>query len=247
MHIRRSGTDVNALAHLFADGKGEAFRFALGESFSFASELIRTTRRVKPNHALELWDQAVQYKLRLISRARDLFADGTSLHLEKQDSSIVWQFGFSITECRRRGKRLWTLPDGIIITPSQVIALEFDHGDSVGRWASQLLKAVRSLASDRINRLLYCFCMDKDLHSSGNLVDQQDAFTKEFLTLLDASLLGKSLGMITVFAMEWQSVNLIEIEEVSDFYKSVYITNEKASPKSRKIAHEVLHQLHKSE
>lgn len=242
MEINKSGTDVSAFEGLFRDGTGEAFRSALTASFAFASVIIHCAKKVRPAHGLELWDQAVQYELARINQSGDLFVDGTSLYLEKTDSQRVWQYGFSITGTRRRGQRLWTLPDGIIETPVARIAVEFDHGDTVGTWANQLIKAVRSCASGQITGVLYCFYMEKDPHSSGQLLGEYETFSDEFGRLLDAHTFGKRLGMVTEFPSK-EVGRRIGDREVFDFFESTYVANKKAGTKSRETAQEILSSL----
>ncbi len=202
MHIDKTGSDITPFKSLFPDGKGELFRLALSNSFSFASYMVQTAQETFPDHKLGLWDQAVQYKLANTSPLEKLFVPGVTLHLEKDDSREAWQYGISITERQKKGQRLWVLPDGIIKTPNQVIALELDHGRNIGKWASQLVKAGRSCASGHIDGVLYCFCLEKDLHPSGALLGPEDNFTREFRSLLVASLSGKSLGTITISPCE---------------------------------------------
>lgn len=239
MQINKTGTDIKIFEHIFRDGNGEAFRSALSESYSFASQIIQTAKKVKPYHGLELWDQAVQYKLEKINQSENLFIDGTDFLLEKQDSVKVWQYGYSITKSRRKGQRFWTLPDGIIKIQQEVIALEFDHGKNIGRWANQLIKAVRLLASKYIDGVLYCFCMEKDLNSSGHLITEQYPFTGEFLSLLQANIFEKKLGIITLFPIDWCDKFSIEQVEVFDFFRNTYIVK-KTGSKSRKTAQEIL-------
>lgn len=241
--IDKSGSNTAPFKHLFVDGKGELFRFALCNSFSFASNLVQFARETSPNHKLDLWDQAVQYKLAKTARLERLFIDGVSLHLEKESNHEVWQYGISVTESQRRGQRLWILPDGLIKTSEQVIALEFDHGDNLGKWASQLIKAVRSCASSHIAGVLYCFCLEKNLHPSGYLLDPNDDFTGEFQSLLNANLSGKSLGIITIPPSEWQSPP--NKGEFVDFFESAYVFNKKMSLRSQKVAQQILTELRK--
>lgn len=137
---------------------------------------------------------------------------------------------------------MWTLPDGIIKTPNQAFALELDHGRNVGKWANQLVKAARSSASRQISGVLYCFCLEKDLHPSGNLLDPKDDFTREFQSLLEASLSGKRLGTITISPCEWQSLTNDKREAI-DFFKNAYVVNDKTGPKAREAAQLILAEL----
>ena len=242
MKLSKTGTNIQAFEQIFRDGKGSIFRFALSESFSFASQVIRIANEARPKHGLELWDQAVQYKLAKLNQQQYPFIDNTTCILEKQDSTQVWQYGFTITTLSGKNQRLWTLPEGIIKTPREVIALEFDHGITIGRWANQLVKAVRSLASKQIDGALYCFCMEKNLNESGCLFTEQEPFSEEFLALLRANMFEKKLGIITLFPTEWRGENLYERNDFIDFFESMYI-DKKAGLKSRLGAQEILSQL----
>lgn len=241
MNINRTGTNLQPVEHIFCDGSGEKFRTALSASFLFASTIAQIANEKRPNHGLELWDQAIQYWLAKANQEVNLFSDDASFILEKQNNIEVWQYGVSITISSAK-QRLWTLPDGIIKTPREIIALEFDHGENIGRWANQLTKAVRSLASKQINGVLYCFCMEKDLSPSGHLFTEQNNFSDEFLLLLQASIFEKKLGMITLFPKEWCIESTNEREEIIDFFESTYI-EKNVGTKSKSVAREILVQL----
>jgi len=191
---------------------------------------------------LELWDQAVQYKLAKSIQQEYPFIDNTTCTLEKQNSVYVWKYGFSITSASRTGQRLWTLPDGILKTSNEVISLELDHGDTTGRWANQLIKATRSLASKYIDGVLYCFCMEKNINDSGYLFAEDEHLTDEFLSLLQVNRFDKKLGIFTLLPREWRGKSSFARKEIIDFFESTYI-KKKAGPKSKLDAQEILNRL----
>jgi hypothetical protein len=242
MLIDKSGSNIIPFEHLFLDGNGKLFRIALCKSFSFASNVIQIAKKISPEHKLELWDQAVGYKLTKIAISEKFFIDGVSIRLEKETDNVVWQYGISVTKSHTPKQRLWTLPDGLIQTPNQVITIEFDHGNNIGKWANQLIKAVRSFASSQISGVLYCFCMEKDLNVSGDLLDQGDDFTVEFKSLLNANTSGKKLGIITIPPIEWRKLPPKK-NEIVDFFQDTYILNKKISKKSREVAQQLLTDL----
>ena len=197
---------------------------------------ISLPKKIAHEHKLDLWDQAVQFKLAKINQSEKLFIDGVRLYLEKDDSKEVYKYGISITQLQKQGQRLWILPDVIIKTSNQVIiAVEIDHGKNFGKGANQLIKAVRSLASNQIKGVLYCFCLEKDLNPSGYLLDSNDDFTEDFLSLLNASLSEKDLGVITIQPREWQTL-VYDKKEVFDFFERAYTSKNKVNQKSRKTA-----------
>jgi hypothetical protein len=245
VYIDKTGSDITPFQHFFVDGKGEFFRHALSYSFAFAFNTLQLALKISPNHKLDLWDQAVQYKLEKINNSRKLFVDGVKLYTEKKNSKEVWNYGISITKSQKQGQRLWILPDALIKTSSQTIAIEFDHGPNLGKWANQLIKAARSLASNHISGVLYCFCLEKDLHPLGYLLDSSDDFTEEFQQLLQASLSKKDLGIITIQPCEWQNL-AYDKKEAVDFFESAYALNKKMSQKSRIVAEQILIELRKN-
>ena len=244
MLIDKSGSNITHFKHLFLDGNGKLFRIALCNSFSFASNVIQFAQKTLPEHKLELWDQAVGYKLIKIASSEKFFVDGAAIHLEKESTNVVWQYGISITKSQRPEQRLWTLPDGVIKTSNQVITLEFDHGNTIGKWANQLIKAVRSFASSQVDGVLYCFCLERDLNESGDLLDPNDDYTIEFQSLLNANISGKKLGIITIPPKEWQKP-LSNTNEIADFFKDTYILRNKKNKKSRDVAQQFLTDLQK--
>ena len=241
MKIDRTGSNLTPFMSLFADGKGDNFKIALSRSFSFASYIAILAKNTMPAHKLDLWDQAVQYQLAKIGQSEKLFVDGTILLLEKYDSKEVWQHGLSITNPPRLGQRLWVLSDAIIKTPTQAIAIELDHGSQLGRWAQQLLKAVRILASDRVDGVLYCFYWEKDLSPSESLLGTNFDFSEEFLSLINALLFNKKLGLITL-GLNNTSFSFERAVAVK-FFEETYVTNPKMSLKSRQVAQKILENL----
>jgi hypothetical protein len=88
--------------------------------------------------------------------------------------------------------------------------------------------------------VLYCFCMEKDLHSTGDLLDSKDSFTGEFLSLVGANLAGKSLGMITISPREWSGHS--DDEEFAEFLESAYLKRKMSIP-SQEVAQQILNKL----
>ena len=93
-----------------------------------------------------------------------------------------------------------------------------------------------------VDGVLYCFCMEKDLNSSGELMSKDEHFTEEFLSLLRANLFGKKLGMMTLFPLEWHNKVQVTTDDVIEFYKRVYIIGN-AGKKSRETAREIVEKL----
>lgn len=89
MYIDKTGSDITAFRSLFLDGKGQSFRLALSNSFSFASKVVQMAQETVPDHKLGLWDQAVQYKLAKTIGQEKPLVDGVALYLEKEDSQMV--------------------------------------------------------------------------------------------------------------------------------------------------------------
>jgi hypothetical protein len=241
MKMDKTGSNLTPFMNLFADGKGDNFKIALSRSFSFASYVVNLAKNTMPAHKLDLWDQAVQYELAKIGQSEKLFVDGTKLFLEKYDNKEVWQHGLSITNPPRPGERLWVLPDAIIKTPDQVISIELDHGAQLGRWAQQLLKAVRILASDRVDGVLYCFYWEKGLSPSESLLGKNFDFSEEFHSLINALLFNKKLGLITL-GLDNTGFSFERTDAV-DFFEETYVTNPKMSLKSRQVAQNILESL----
>lgn len=155
LELDESGSNISQLDFLFADGTGEKFRTALGRAFFAAYQ----TNPKKD----EWWDTAVQHQLK--QQEQDLgLVKGCQLLLEKTTDTAndVWQYGYHVFQDTPSTKRPWCLPDGIIQLPNQpsVIALELDHGQSAGDWASKLLKAIRSTASAQIEGVLFCYSVE---------------------------------------------------------------------------------------
>lgn len=98
---------------------------------------------------------------------------------------------------------MWTLPDGLIQTETKNIAVELDHGKSLGDWASKLLKATRLSASPKINGVLFCYCTPDDQREWFENGD----FTPEFRKILDKSV-SKPIGIITIGSEELACANL---------------------------------------
>ncbi len=231
-----NGSNIRAFKHLFPDGTGERFRDAIIHSFSFASGVVRTVQELAVKHQLELWDQAVSYRLGEILSLGYQFAEGVEIHLEKQESERIWRHGFSIvkTDSNQR-TRQWVLPDGLIQRNGETIALEFDHGEAIGKWADRLLKAIRALAAEKINGVIYCYCFDGGAPISK--LSSED-LTDEFIRLVDHCSFGKPIGVLTIFRDELQ-VDLPDLDSVLNFLDAVYIHNRNKSKESRKTAEEI--------
>ncbi|MSP14945.1 MAG: hypothetical protein EXR62_18550 [Chloroflexi bacterium] len=220
--LDESGSNLSALKFLFSDGTGAKFRNAIGQAFQFANEVVYVLRIEEPSHKLELWDQAVQRKLsRIVSKAEPCFVPGTRLFLEKTETGRdVWQYGIHVFESYNRGgQRFWNLPDGVIRTPTAIIAIEFDHGPTIGNWARQLVKAIRSAASPKIEGVLFCFCVDAPKSTRPLFVGEK--FTTAFQTLVEAGC-NKPVGIITVDQLELSNFSKPTKEEILIFKREVY-------------------------
>ncbi|MCL5291628.1 MAG: hypothetical protein M1548_03740 [Actinobacteria bacterium] len=93
-------------------------------------------------------------------------------------------------------------PGRPIQTKTEKIAVELDHGKSLGDWASKLLKAVRLAASPKISGVLFCYftpCDQRKWFVGGN-------FTPEFCKILDNGA-SKPVSIITI-GKEFDSVKL---------------------------------------
>jgi hypothetical protein len=180
---------------------------------------------------LEIWDQAVSFQLGNLAESSSLFIEGTKLYLEKDHSEIVWKCGYNVLESHPKDKRLWVLPDGIIkIKDETIIIVEFDHGDTIGEWANQLLKALRILASGKVQGVLYCFCLEKDIQNPEN-----EKLTKEFQSLIVSLCGNKKLGIITL-----RPSQSFDKKEAKGFFEKVYLKNQNISPQSREEAEKLV-------
>ena len=230
-------SNIGSFVNLFSDGVGVTFREAIAYSFSFASGAVRTIQALSIRHQLELWDQAVSYKLGRILISDPILANGVDIHLEKQDSKIVWHYGFSILKTdRERKTRQWVLPDGLIRRANAAVAIEFDHGITVGKWANQLLKAIRVLASDKICGVIYCFCFERG--SSINKLSIEE-MTNEFRALVDCNGFKKPIGFITILPFELRA-DLPAKSEVIDFLEIAYLSNSNKAIESKRKAENIV-------
>ena len=242
LNLEDNGSNIHPFVHLFLDKSGVAFQDAIVRSFSFASETVHTVKKLPVGHPLELWDQATSYKLDGIIKSKSLLADGVEILLEKLNSEEVWHYGFSVLKTDRdRKTRQWVLPDGLIKTTHKPIAIEFDHGLEVGKWANQLLKAIRGLASDKIDGIIYCFCFDSE-SSVRRLSDGE--LTDEFQKLVDLHKFNKPIGIVTVFPNQLQS-DQINSKEIIDFLDMAYLQNPKKSKESHMKAEQIIKALGK--
>ncbi|MGB8214626.1 MAG: hypothetical protein WCE68_13795 [Anaerolineales bacterium] len=236
VNLDSTGSNITSFSHLFSDGTGRKFRNAIASSFSFASGVVRVIQDSSVNHQLELWDQAVSYELGTTLKSESFLAEGVKTYLEKQESEEVWHYGFPILERDRNQKtRQWVLPDGLLKKNDQIITIEFDHGKVIGKWASQLLKAIRALAAMKIDGVIYCYCFDSESSIKKLSTDQ---LTVEFKALVDCNSFGKPIGIITIFSDELQ-VDLPNRNDVIDFLNSAYINNPSKAKESRKKAEDI--------
>jgi len=243
LNLEDNASNIRSFGYLFSDRTGRAFREAVTRSFSYASEVVRTIQELQISHKLELWDQAVSFKLGTINKSDALLADRVDMPLEKLDSKDVWKYGYSVL--RRDGARKtrqWVLPDGLFITDKEIIAIEFDHGKTVGEWANKLWKAARGLASTKIDGLFFCYCFE-----NGSHIDKLsgEEMTNEFLTLVDLARSNKPIGFITVFPHELKT-SRENIDEIVDFFQSAY-SGRTMSAASKEITIQIQEALRKRE
>ena len=169
-----------------------------------------------------------------------LLADGVEIHLEKQESKKFGDNAFCILKTDSDHKtRQWVLPDGLIKSNNQIISIEFDHGITVGKWANQLLKAIRALASDNISGVIYCFCFDKG--SSINKLSVEE-MTDEFQALVSCNTFDKPVGVLTVFHHELQA-DPPSKSGVIDFLETTYIKNSGKAIGSKRKAEQIVRAL----
>lgn len=193
LNLDETGSDLTTFQNLFADGDPQPFAAAIERAFAFAVAVQKVVLDVESRPGIELWDQAVQYALAKTSPSDfGLHRDG-QLVLEKSGNAHeVWRYGFGVTKAGHG--RPWVLPDGLLRSGSKRIAVEFDHGSNVGRWATQLLKAVRSTHATRVDAVLYCFLYER---VGGGNPFKEIEFSDEFKSLLSATAV-KPVGVLTV-------------------------------------------------
>lgn len=216
IEIDGKGSDISSVRHLFVDGTGAGFREILKATFSFAREVESRIKLADPKHGLEIWDTAAQHRLTELLDAANVFAAGSDLRLEKTSGGrYVWSKGIWVFEADRgRDRRPLFLPDGLIQSQNAIYAFELDHGIDVGKWATQLLKAVRANASSYIDGTVYAFWLNGE-SPFGN-----STLTKEFVRLL--SVEGKPLGVVTICRDDLDGTTPPSAHEVASFLRRVY-------------------------
>ncbi len=222
--LDESGSNVSSLKSIFFDETGTIFREAVGQAFCFANDVVSVTRKAGFSHSGELWDQAVQRHLWKIiedGEGEPCFVKGAELLIEKIRGKSVWEYGISIFE-GEGATRFFNLPDGLIRTPTSIVALEFEHGKSIGEWGRQLAKAIRSAASSKIDGVLFCFYF-KGKSAKSLFLGRK--FTPEFQTLL-GNAYNKKIGIVTIDQEELSIYPKPTYPEVADFVRNTYMKPE---------------------
>jgi hypothetical protein len=187
LHLDESGSNTLALSKFFSDPTGTELRQVVAEAF-FLAQREATNNRTKQ----EVWDRVAQTELFRLATQNTLMSPGAELLLEKgHGGKIVWNYGIRVF-AEQTGRK-WTLPDGLIRTADEIIAVELDHGRSLGNWARQLLKATRLAASPRIDGVLFCYCTPTDQRKWFTTGD----FTDEFKAIIETGI-DKPVGIITI-------------------------------------------------
>lgn len=195
LELGHNGTDIHFFAELFADGTGSHFFAAAARSFLSAEREMKASTTKE-----EIWDRVAQNDLAARCDAEKILIPDAELLLEKgHGGKVVWNYGVRVY--RGQKGRGWTLPDGLIRRGTEVYALEFDHGNTVGRWARQLVKAMRLAASPSIDGVLFCYWTPKDHRQWFTDIE----FTPEFKAVVEAGIGQKRVGILTIGAPDVQA------------------------------------------
>jgi hypothetical protein len=213
--LSETGSDLSKIAPYLLGNREGAFTLAVANSFRFANEAEALARKIKPTHKTEIWDRAVQ------ARVRSTVCDGGSILerectmlLEKESAKDVWRYGPHVF-AERKGRPL-ALPDGMLFAGGRRIAIEFDHGITLGDWARKLLKASITLVSEKVDGLLFLYCTSRDQSRwfSG------DNFSPEFKETL-SGLSSKPLGILTIGLSQLAAADPPDSDQLARFVGSV--------------------------